>query len=155
MEREEPIAGEGGAASSRTYGLGRCPATISTMTASSLRLRSAAAGALVAGLLGSLAFMVAVGHRNQSVILMLMFAGWVSAPFLALALLERRYLGGQAGLHRVTLTISLLSLAIYGWVAMGPPMRKPAAPFLVVPVVSWMIIGGYALARSRRGGSIP
>jgi len=119
-------------------------------------LRPVALAALVAGLLGSLACMVKVGHRNQSALLMLMFAFWVSAPFVGVALLERRRSAGpRDGLHRIILAIALGSLAVYGYVAFGPAMRKPAAPFLLAPVVSWMVIGSYALARSRRGGSIP
>ena len=118
-------------------------------------LRPVALTALVAGLLGSLACMVLLGRRNQSALLMLMFAFWVSAPFVGLALLERRPAEGpRTGIYRLILAIAVGSLAVYGYVAFGPPMRKPAAPFLLVPVLSWIIIGGYALARTRRGGSI-
>jgi hypothetical protein len=104
---------------------------------------------LVAGLLGSLACMVLVGRRNQSALLMLMFAVWVSAPFVGMAFLDRRMPGTGAGHSRVILLLGAGSLAVYAYVAIGPGMRKPAAPFLIVPAVTLMVLGAVALAASR------
>ena len=47
-------------------------------------LRATALIAVVAGAGGSIAFMLRVGQRNQSRLLLLVFAIWVLAPFLTL-----------------------------------------------------------------------
>jgi hypothetical protein len=53
---------------------------------------------------------------------------------------------GGAILQGLMLILAAGSLAIYGWVAFGPPMAKPAAVFLVVPAASWILIGAVALS---------
>ncbi len=46
----------------------------------------------------------------------------------------------RATLYSVMLVVTLVSLAIYGCVALVPPRAKPASLFLIVPLVSWLFI---------------
>ena len=107
-------------------------------------VRSAALIGVVAGAVGSLAFMLRVGQRNKSVLLMMMFAVWVLAPFVALAWAHARSTGWAAltrsTLYVVMLIVTLVSPIIYGTVALGPPRPKPASFFLVVPAASWLLL---------------
>ena len=116
-------------------------------------LRIAAQVALVVGALGSVALMLWVGHRNQSIILMILFAGWVLAPFGALAWADRSPNFQTASLRTtlqvLMLLLALVSLTAYARVAFGPPMPQPASVFLLVPAGSWLLIG-FTVFLSRR-----
>jgi hypothetical protein len=101
-----------------------------------------------AGAVGSVGLMLYVGRRNASVLLMVIFAVWVIAPFLGVLFADLVRKRGGAMLHGLMLILAVGSLAIYGWVAFGPPMAKPAGVFLIVPAVSWLLIGA-AARRSR------
>jgi hypothetical protein len=107
-------------------------------------LRGAAQIAVLAGAVGSAGLMLRAGHRNNSRILLIMFALWVLSPFMALVLAnvvsKRWSVLTRATLHSVMLVLTLGSLAIYGDVALGPPRAKTAFVFLVVPPASWLLI---------------
>ena len=109
-----------------------------------LALRAVSMIALMAGAAGSVGFMLRVGHHNNSQILLLLFGIWVLSPFTALVLADVFWKPGSvpthATLYGVMLVVTLGSLAIYGYVALGPPRAKPASLFLVVPLVSWLFI---------------
>ena len=113
-------------------------------TADHRLLRAAAPIAVPAGALGSVGLTLLVGHRNDSRVLLALFALWVLSPFVALAWTHgaatRWSAGMLATLDRVTLLIALGSVLVYANVAFGPPMARPAFPFLVVPLVSWLPI---------------
>jgi hypothetical protein len=107
-------------------------------------LRGAALIAVPIGALGSVGFMLHVGHRNESLILMTFFTIWVLSPFFGLA---RAWLAAprwpdlaQRTLYWVIQFIALGSLAIYGSVAFGISKFKPAFFFLAAPLVSWLLI---------------
>ena len=108
-------------------------------------LRPVALVAAVVGSVGSIAFLLRVGHRNQSIVLLALFVIWDVAPFVGLLLAHRasRLWASTArtALSWVTLLVTLASLAIYGVVALGPPRPKPASWFLIVPVAPWLLIG--------------
>jgi len=107
-------------------------------------LRTVALVAAVVGGVGSIAFILRVGHRNKSIVLLAMFVLWDVAPFVGLLLAHRASRlwasSARAALYWVTLLVTLASLAIYGVVALGPPRPKPASWFLLVPVASWLLI---------------
>lgn len=107
-------------------------------------LRAVAMTGVVAGAGGSLGLMLRVGHRNPSIILLLLFGIWVLSPFVALVFagfISKRWpLLTRATLYSAMLVVTLGSLAIYGNVAFGPARAKPAAVFLVVPLASWLLI---------------
>jgi hypothetical protein len=116
-------------------------------------LRGAALIAAPAGAVGSLALMFLVGRRQPSIILIVLFTGWVLSPFAALLwaeVLSKRWpVVPRATLHIVMLAITLGSLAVYGVVALGPPRPKPASAFLIVPLASWLLIATVAAAQRR------
>lgn len=112
-------------------------------------LRIVALFALIVGAIGSLGFMFSVGRHQKSVILIGLFTGWVLAPFVLLAIANRRsarwtvrtqtMLHGSM-LHGSMLILTLSSLAIYGRVALGPPRPQPSFAFLMVPAVSLVMM---------------
>ncbi len=123
-------------------------------------LRRVALGATVAGAVGSVVCTFMVGRHNQSVVLMVMFMGWVLAPFVSLLVADRRSRGWPAAtrtaLQVVMLIVALGSLAIYGTVALGPPRPQPAAFFLLVPLGSWLlalVVPLVAIISRRRSSS--
>ena len=107
-------------------------------------LHAAALIAVLAGAAGSLGLMLHAGRRNDSRILLVLFVIWVLSPFVALVLADvvsKRWSAlTRATLHSVMLVLPLGSLAIYGDVALGPPMAKTAFVFVVVPPASWLLI---------------
>ena len=107
-------------------------------------LRRAAVIAVLAGAAGSLGLMFRAGRRQNSRILLVLFAIWVLSPFIALVranVVSKRWSNlTRATLYSVMLVLTLGSLAIYGDVALGPPRAKTAFVFVVVPPVSWLLI---------------
>ena len=130
----------------------------------SLRLfRAVALIAALAGAVGSVAFTLRAGHRNPSRVLIGLFMIWVLSPFVGLALAnlfsKSWSVLTRATLYSVTLLLSLISLAFYGEVALGPPRAKTAFLFLVVPPGSWLLMAAavsaaalISRARSPQGG---
>ncbi len=123
-------------------------------TMSRTTLRATALIATLVGAAGSCGFMLYTGRRNQSRVLLLLFAVWVLAPFVGLlwafAVSKRRSVNTRAMLYGLMLILSSASLAIYGYVALGPPRAQPAFAFLVVPPASWLLIAIVGLLSARR-----
>jgi hypothetical protein len=124
-------------------------------------LRLAALVALAAGAVGSVVFLLVVGHRDSPVVVALI-AVWVLAPFVALALADRiakRWSAlTRSTLHGLMLILAVGSVAAYGRVVLNPPTSKRAFMFVAVPLASWgLIVVVIPLAalisgrRSRRG----
>ena len=113
------------------------------------RLRLAAS--LVAGIMAavSVAFMLRAAHRNPSVLLLVLMAIWVAAPFVALFGAVRSSQRKSIGV--LTLVIAAGTLAAYAIDALGPPHAKAATVFVATPVVSW-VVGGIALVVIRLRG---
>ncbi len=107
-------------------------------------LRAAALIAALAGAAGSIGLMLLAGHRNPSLLLIVVFALWVLSPFMALVwanVVSRSWaVLTRATLYVVMLVISFGSLAIYGALAFGPLRAKTGFVFLVVPAASWLLI---------------
>ncbi len=106
-------------------------------------LHSVALTAVVVGALGSVGFMLWVGHRNPSRLLIGLFVIWVLSPFMALLLAnivsKRWSVITRATLYGVMLILTLISLAFYGDVVWRP-RPQPAFMFLVVPFGSWLLM---------------
>ncbi len=106
-------------------------------------LRAAALVAVLAGAVGSVGLTLYAGRRNDSRILMVLFALWVLSPFVAVvsaSIASKRWLALTRGtLYSATLVVTLSSLVIYGVVALGPPRGKTAFVFVVVPPASWLL----------------
>ncbi len=107
-------------------------------------LRTASLIAVIAGAAGSLGLMFHVGSRQRSLLLIELFTAWVLSPFAALVyahVVSKHWSAlTRTTLYSLMLILTLASLAIYGVVALGPPRPKPAAPFLLVPLASWLLI---------------
>ena len=107
-------------------------------------LRATALPAVLAGAVGSVGLMLYAGRRNNSRLLLVLFALWVLSPFVALVLgnmVSNRWPARiRATLYGLMLVLTVGSLAFYGAVALGPPRAKAAFVFVVVPPVSWLLI---------------
>src|SRR5579872_6160809 len=92
------------------------------------RLRAAARMAVVVGAAGSVGLMLHAGRGNPSRVLLTLFTLWVLAPFLAAVLSDmaskRWPAHARTALYSGTLFFTLVSLMIYGVVALGPPREK-------------------------------
>src|SRR5260221_6170555 len=105
-------------------------------------LGDAAFLAVVAGAASSIYFMLRVGHAQ--VLLNALFTIWVLAPFVA-AVIADAVSSEASALTRTTLyglmlVLAIVSPAIYGSVALGPPRPQPAFWFLMGPFVSCLLL---------------
>jgi len=98
--------------------------------------------ALIAAL-ASVGFMLRAAHRNPSVLLLFLMAIWVLAPFVALLWVIHRSEQWQEfsrkALYVLTLFVAAAALVVYVTDALGPPKTKAAAPFVAVPLASWIL----------------
>lgn len=121
-------------------------------------LRAAALVAVLAGSVGSVGFMLRVGQRNSSKILLGLFTIWVLSPFVAAvwahAISKRWSVVTRVTLYSVMLVFTLGSLLIYGDFALGPSRAKPAAAFLMVPLVSWLLMAVVVPAAAFVSGKV-
>jgi dienelactone hydrolase len=125
------------------------------------RLRTLTSGVAlllpVAGAVGAVGLMLLVGRRNDSRLLLALFAIWVASPFVGLTwagLASKRWSDlTRATFHAVMLILTVGSLGIYGNMSSAPASSKLAVPFVVVPLGSWllvMIVTPMAALLSRR-----
>ena len=124
-------------------------------------LRTVGLTAVVAGAIGSVGFMLRLGGRNPSRLLILAFLIWDLSPFVGLLwadIVSNRWsVVPRATLYAVMVILTLVSLAIYGDVAFGPPRPQAAFSFIVVPAASWLaiaIVVAIGLLNSRRQSQI-
>lgn len=98
---------------------------------------------MVTGAVGSLYFVFRTGHRNHSVLLVLLFVFWVLSPFMALmvaSVVSNRWSAvTRSALYFLIFLLPIGSLIIYSgmW---NPPGVKPAFVFLIVPLISWLLM---------------
>lgn len=114
--------------------------------------------AMLAGAIGSVALTLHAGRHNPSRLLQLLFTLWVLSPFVVLAIanaVSSRW-SGLTGttLYIVTLILTACSLAIYAYVALGPPRTKIASFFLIVPPASWLLTAIAILTSARMSRKI-
>jgi hypothetical protein len=106
--------------------------------------------------LGSLACTLYAGHHNRSFLLAGMFAAWVGAPFVGMLAVLRGAEGGSAKgvrlVRALAIFVSLASPALYIAFLLLPPGHSAAAPFLVIPVVSWVAIAAMMVAAQSKDG---
>ena len=111
---------------------------------------------VLAGAAASLVFMFNAGRNQKSIFLIVLFTIWVLSPFTGLlvanVIAKRWSIPTRVNLDLLVLLITLVSLLAYSGL-LNPPGTKPAFKFLIVPLVSWMLIGIVFLigaARSRK-----
>jgi hypothetical protein len=107
-------------------------------------LRGFARVALLAGAAGSVLLLMRAGARQRSIVLILLFTGWVLSPFIALAAANLRSRNWQpltrSALYGAMLGVAFISLSVYALQAMAPGM-KAGFIYLVVPAACWLLIG--------------
>ena len=99
-------------------------------------LRTIAVVVVLAGAVGSLAMTLYAGQKNNSVLLVLLFAIWVLSPFIAFLIanvITRLWNDlNRKTLYYIMIFLPVVSLVCYSG-AISPPGLKPAFIFLVVP----------------------
>jgi hypothetical protein len=106
----------------------------------------------IIGIMGSLVLMAHAGRHNQSVLLILLFTGWVSSPFLALLItyFSNRWPDSRrVHLYVLMIIIAIGSLIVYSG-AFGIHGPHPAFVFMIIPFVSWILIGILWLSASQK-----
>ena len=107
---------------------------------------------MLAGAIGSLYFVLRAGHRNHSILLVLLFIFWVLSPFMALmvaSVVSNRWSAiTRSALYFLIFILPVGSLIIYSgsWTIEG---TRPAFKFLMGPLVSWLLIAVVLLIASR------
>jgi hypothetical protein len=106
-------------------------------------LRIIALIALLAGAIGSVVLMFNAGRDQKSIILIVLFTGWVISPFIGLFIadmISKHWLTKtRLAIYLLTIFITLTSLIFYSGI-LNVPGTKPAFKFLIVPLVSWVLI---------------
>src|SRR5690242_2091768 len=104
-------------------------------------LRALALIVVVVGGVVSLALFFRAGSNSR--LLIVLFVGWISAPYLALGwanLVSTRWRAlTRTTLYCVTLLITLGSLAYYGGLILPPAGSARAFVFVMLPLVSWIL----------------
>jgi hypothetical protein len=108
---------------------------------------------IVIGAAGSLYFVLHAGRHNNSLLLRMLFVAWVISPFIALLIgnsfSRYRSFFARRIFYVLMLFVTIGALIIYTGV-LGPMGTKPAAVFLMVPLISWLLIAVVILiSRSR------
>jgi hypothetical protein len=110
-------------------------------------LRTIAIAVVTLGAMGSLAFLLNKG-RHTPIFLLVLFVGWVLSPFIGLLAANKIFkswsLTTRVIFYYVMLILPLISLAFYS-VTLTSTQTKPAAIFLIVPLISWLIIVTFIL----------
>jgi hypothetical protein len=119
-------------------------------------MRNAALITILLGAAGSFGLMLYAGRNQPSLLLTVLFTGWVLAPFAALLWAHSASKGWtpllQRTLYGLVFVIAAGSLAIYGSFALGALKAKAGFIFLVVPAVTWLVTAlalGLAALKSR------
>jgi len=106
-------------------------------------LRIIALIVLFAEAISSLVLMFNAGHNQKSILLILLFTGWVLSPFIGLFIgdmISKNWLGKtRLTIHLLIIFITLASLIFYTE-TLKIPGTKPAFKFLIVPLISWVLI---------------
>jgi hypothetical protein len=105
--------------------------------------RAMSLGIVVAGALGSLDLTLKAGYNNKSIVLVALFIAWVESPFivcLAANIASARWsLLARGTLYSLMIFITLGALIGYSRVLNSHP-AKPAAVFLILPLLSWILM---------------
>lgn len=123
---------------------------------SRIALRKSAFVACFVGAVGSIGLFL-LARQQAPILIIVLFVGWLAAPFvvlfLALSYSERWSALAQTALYYVTLVITVVSLAIYGYQILWPRPSTPAFYWVAVPpasVVLMIVVVSIAALISRR-----
>jgi len=83
------------------------------------------------------------GRNQNSILLIVLFTGWVLSPFIGLFIadmISKRWLSKtRFNIYSLMIFLTLTSLLVYSG-ALNVPGTKPAFKFLIVPLISWILI---------------
>src|SRR4051794_23155274 len=100
---------------------------------------------IVAGAIGSFGLMLYAARHQQSLLLNVLFTGWVLAPFVALIwayVVSKQWANRmQKTLYSVMFLTTAGSLGVYGTLALGTLRAKNGFIYLVVPAGTWLFMG--------------
>jgi len=100
--------------------------------------------AALAGAIISLIFTLHAGQKNKSVFLPLLFVIWVESPYVALIFANAKFRNYPTK-RRIVLYVWMILLSIASLIGysgiLSPADAKPAAVFLIVPLISWVAFG--------------
>lgn len=106
-------------------------------------LHTIALTVLFVGAISSLILMFNSGRNQKSILLIVLFTGWVLSPFIGLFIADmiaKRWLSKtRVNIYLLMIFITLASLLFYSG-ALNVPGTKPAFKFLIVPLISWALI---------------
>ena len=112
--------------------------------------------ALVAGATASLALTLYFGRHNPHMSITVLFAGWVTAPYVILGLVDR-FLQRQAPVLQTGRVLGWLigvgTNLTYAIAIVRPRTVTPAAPFVAAPLLAFILIAiviPIAARRARR-----
>lgn len=115
-----------------------------------MRLRIVTLMAIAIGAIGSVGFTLWAGRNNPSVVLVGMFVVWVLLPFVVMGWMAASPKTRTMALYCLMGAVALISMVVYVAVALHPP-RQMAAPFIMAPLVSYVVLGvGAMLGRDRK-----
>lgn len=108
-----------------------------------MKLHAVAKLAAVVGAVGAVALTLYAGRGSPQRGVMVLMAGWVFAPFFGYAMANRfgeRWSNATRGaLDVVLLVIAAAALVVYARDALQPAPRR-AGPYVLVPIVSWLLL---------------
>jgi hypothetical protein len=106
-------------------------------------LRIIALIVLFVGAIGSLVLLFNSGRDQKSIVLIVLFTGWVLSSFIGLFIadmISKRWLPKtRITIYLLIIFITLASLLFYSG-ALNVPGTKPAFKFLMVPLISWVLM---------------
>ena len=106
-------------------------------------LRAVSRATAVVSAVGSVGLTLWVGRGGSSLLLVVLFVGWVLGPFVGLLVADRVSTRWspvtRATLYIVMLIVAVASVGVYGDVAVRPRAR-PAFMFFVTPLCSWLLM---------------
>jgi hypothetical protein len=128
-------------------------------------LRTLALIAVRIGAVASVGLMLYAGRRNNSVVLSGLFTIWVLSPFVILILVNafsgRWSVLTRKALYTVMLIVTVVTMALYGYVVLRPPKSTGAFMFVIVPPLSCLfsittiLVSGLLSGRSSKvGGNV-
>ncbi len=103
---------------------------------------------ILAGGVISISLVIHAGSQNDSILLKLLFAGWVISPFIALVvadLISAKWpFPILLFLYILVVVLIAGSLLAYSRI-LFPAGTRPAFVFLIVPLISWLLIGVFVI----------
>jgi hypothetical protein len=110
----------------------------------------------VLGALGAVGLVLWAGRASGQPFLMVIMSVWVVSPFVLLALGDvvatSRWPLISAAFHRVGPVLAVGSLVVYAAAAFAPRGTRTTPVFVLVPPISWLVIGVTALLSRERAG---